>query len=89
MEHTHLIKVGFWIKGKQKQTKPSIGSHHSKSIEIDMSSTTLRDNGFNPSEKHARQIGSFPQVGVNIQKQFENHPDNIILPSISSTNPKK
>ena len=26
--------------------------------------------GFNPIEKYARQIGSFPQVGVNI-KIFE------------------
>ena len=25
-------------------------------------------NGFNPSEKYARQIGSFPQVGVNTIK---------------------
>ena len=27
--------------------------------------------GFNPSEKYARQIGSFPQVGVKIPKIFE------------------
>ena len=26
--------------------------------------------GFNPSEKYARQIGSFPQIGMNI-KMFE------------------
>ena len=25
--------------------------------------------GFNPFEKYARQIGSFPQVGVNIKKK--------------------
>ena len=24
--------------------------------------------GFNPSEKYARQIGSFPQIGMNIKK---------------------
>ena len=28
--------------------------------------------GFNPIEKYARQIGSFPQVGVNI-KNIWNH----------------
>ena len=28
--------------------------------------------GFNPPEKYARQIGSFPQVGVNI-KNIWNH----------------
>ena len=36
----------------------------------------------NPIEKYARQIGSFPQVGVNIKKKiFEtnHHPNDIIL----------
>ena len=27
--------------------------------------------GFNPSEKYARQIGSFPQVRVNILKKYK------------------
>ena len=31
--------------------------------------------GFNPSEKYARQIGSFPQVGMNIKKNIWNHPE--------------
>ncbi len=29
---------------------------------------SLLVGGFNPSEKYARQIGSFPQVGVNMKK---------------------
>jgi len=29
--------------------------------------------GFNPSEKYARQIGSFPQVGMNIKKSLSCH----------------
>jgi len=27
--------------------------------------------GFNPSQKNMSQIGSFPQIGMNIQKIFE------------------
>ena len=33
---------------------------------------SLLVGGFNPSEKYARQIGSFPQVGVKI-KNISNH----------------
>ena len=29
--------------------------------------------GFNPSEKYARQIGSFPQVGVKIKNVWNHH----------------
>ena len=29
--------------------------------------------GFNPSEKYDRQIGSFPQVGVEIKKYLSCH----------------
>ena len=31
--------------------------------------------GFNPSEKYASQIGSFPQVGIQIQFFWNHHPD--------------
>jgi len=34
------------------------------------SSKLVQVGGFNPSEKYARQIGSFPQVGVKIQYIF-------------------
>jgi len=30
--------------------------------------------GFNPSEKYARQLGSFPQVGVKIKKYLKATP---------------
>ena len=30
--------------------------------------------GFNPSEKYARQIGSFPQVGMKIKNIWNHHP---------------
>ena len=29
--------------------------------------------GFNPSEKYARQIGSFPQVGMKIKNIWNHH----------------
>ena len=29
--------------------------------------TSSLGGGFNPSEKYARQIGSFPQIGMNIK----------------------
>ena len=31
--------------------------------------------GFNPIEKYARQIGSFPQVGMNIKDIWNHHLD--------------
>ena len=34
--------------------------------------------GFNPSEKYARQIGSFPQVGMNIPKYLKLPPRLIV-----------
>ena len=30
--------------------------------------------GFNPSEKYARQIGSFPQIGMKIKNVWNHHP---------------
>ena len=33
--------------------------------------TSLPVGGFNPSEKYARQIGSFSEIGMNIKKIFE------------------
>ena len=35
--------------------------------------------GFNPSEKYARQIGSFPQIGMTNQKNISNHHPAMIL----------
>jgi len=32
---------------------------------------SFRVGGFEPFEKYDRQIGSFPQVGVNIQKYYK------------------
>ena len=32
--------------------------------------------GFNPFEKYARQIGSFPQIGVKIKYVGNHHLDN-------------
>ncbi len=31
--------------------------------------------GFNPSEKYARQIGSFPQIGMKIKNKWNHHLD--------------
>ena len=33
--------------------------------------------GFNPSEKYARQIGSFPQIGVKMKNIWNNQPFNM------------
>ena len=37
--------------------------------------------GFNPVEKYARQIGSFPQVKVDIENIWNNHLDLVITSS--------
>ena len=40
-------------------------------LKFDMYHQKWLGGGFNPSEKYDRQIGSFPQVEVNIKKIFE------------------
>ena len=42
--------------------------------------------GFNPSEKYARQIGSFPQVGAKIKNVWNHHPAMISNDSPSCNN---
>ena len=39
----------------------------------------LLDGGFNPFEKYARQIWSFPQVGMKIKKYLKPPPSLSIL----------
>ncbi len=41
--------------------------------------------GFNPFEKYACQIGSFPQVGVNIKSKLKPPPTWRIIPGIVSS----
>ena len=36
--------------------------------------------GFNPSAKYARQIGSFPQIGMNTKNVWNHHLDAILVP---------
>ena len=41
--------------------------HGIQSVKHHLKNKSKLVGGFNPSEKYARQIGSFPQVGVNIK----------------------
>ena len=42
-------------------------------LNVGSSKNTSLVGGFNPFEKYARQIGSFPQVGLNIKNAWNHH----------------
>ena len=47
------------------ETRENHKSISGRTINHPTSTINLLGGGFNPFEKYARQIGSFPQVGVN------------------------
>ena len=63
---------------KPKRKRESIPTIHFQVLLLLVSgrvspTTPLLVGGFNPFEKYARQIGSFPQVGVKIKNIWNHH----------------
>ena len=63
--HKHQLNVG-------KQISPILWDWNSQRLTTKQNRALCLVGGWtNPSEKYARQIGSFPQIGMNIKKIFE------------------
>ena len=80
-------KIWFWAfptVGKQQRWVESLQGRDmpNKDTPVSVNHADLV-GGFNPFEKYARQIGSFPQVGVKI-KNIWNHQPVILLMLLKS-----